>query len=207
MGTPKTDSLNTEVDATNQPPVDWEKRYKDVQAFATTSRQELARLKAENEVLKANTYTISPEQQAVLDDMKFKDPDKWLLEMNKISSDKDTKLKEAISLKTNEVLKDMTLSERNQALNDFNSLYKVNLTPELLQNEIPARIHKKLDSGEIDYPTYLAECTNYLKTPKVVGNGQEVMGQPNLGLVGGGTTPTDAANNEDVNTSYAKAVW
>ena len=204
--TPKLDSLITEGE-NNQPTVDWEKRYKDANSFITKTRQELAAVKAENEVLKANSFSISAEQQAALDDLKFKDPDAWFVEMTKINSAKQTHINESVKVKQQELLNSFAADERAQALNDFNSLYKVELTPEILQSEIPARIHKELESGTLDYPAYLTKCMAYLNTNKVIGNGQQVMGQPNLGSAGGGSTPTDAANNEDLKTSYEKLIW
>ena len=217
MGTPNnTDSLpsntgNESTEATEgKPQVDFEKRLKDTQAAYTKSRQEIAALKAELTALRETGMiqgNIPAELKQELEELKFKDPDAWRSKLNELEVATQTNLKQKISEKQQTFMKEFEQDDRAKTLEDFNRLYKVELTESILQNEIPMRIHNKLNSGEIDYVTFLAESAKYINTPKVIGATQEVLGQPDLGSVGGSTTPSEANGSTSFEASYNKSVF
>ena len=217
MGTPNnTDSLPSTTGAESteatgaQPQVDFEKRLKDTQAAYTKSRQEIAALKAELTALRETGMiqgNIPAELKQELEELKFKDPDAWRSKLNELEVATQTNLKQKISEKQQTFMKEFEQDDRAKTLEDFNRLYKVELTESILLNEIPMRIHNKLNSGEIDYVTFLAESAKYINTPKVIGVTQEVLGQPDLGSVGGGTTPSEANGSTNFETSYNKSVF
>lgn len=187
--------------------IDWEKRFKDTQAAFTKSRQELAATKAELQAAKEmQQFAMPADVKARLDELKFSDPDAWRVEMNAFEQSKTAKFNELHANNTQAILSELNQEDRVQTLKEFNSLHGVEITESLLQNEIPNRIHNELNSGAIDYATYLAKCVEYLKTPKVIAGTQEVLGQPNIGKIGGGATPGEAASNMNIETAYKTMV-
>lgn len=187
--------------------IDWEKRFKDTQAAFTKSRQELAATKAELQAVKEmQQFTMPADVKARLDELKFSDPDAWRVEMNAFEQSKTAKFNEISANNTQAILSELNQEDRVQTLKEFNSLHGVEITESLLQNEIPNRIHNELNSGAIDYSTYLAKCVEYLRTPKVIAGTQEVLGQPNIGKIGGGATPGEAASNMNIETAYKTMV-
>ena len=187
--------------------IDWEKRFKDTQAAFTKSRQELAATKAELQAAKEmQQFAMPADVKARLDELKFSDPDAWRVEMNAFEQSKTAKFNELHANNTQAILSELSQADRVQTLQEFNRLHGVEITESLLQNEIPNRIHNELNSGTIDYATYLAKCVEYLKTPKVIAGTQEVLGQPNIGKIGGGATPGEAASNLNIETAYKSMV-
>ena len=144
--------------------------------------------------------------KARLDELKFSDPDAWRVEMNAFEQSKTAKFNEISANNTQAILSELNQEDRVQTLKEFNSLHGVEITESLLQNEIPNRIHNELNSGTIDYATYLAKCVEYMRTPKVIAGTQEVLGQPNIGKIGGGATPGEAASNLNIETAYKSMV-
>ena len=190
-----------------QAQIDWEKRFKDTQAAFTKSRQELAATKAELLAAKEmQQFTMPADVKARLDELKFSDPDAWRVEMNAFEQSKTAKFNEISANNTQAILSELNQEDRVQTLKEFNSLHGVEITESLLQNEIPNRIHNELNSGTIDYATYLAKCVEYMRTPKVIAGTQEVLGQPNIGKIGGGATPGEAASNLNIETAYKSMV-
>ena len=202
-------TTNTEIQNQDaaQAQIDWEKRFKDTQAAFTKSRQELAATKAELLAAKEmQQFTMPADVKARLDELKFSDPDAWRVEMNAFEQSKTKKFEEAYTANTEAILSELNQADRVQTLQEFNSLHGVEITESLLQNEIPNRIHNELNSGTIDYATYLAKCVEYMRTPKVIAGTQEVLGQPNIGKIGGGATPGEAASNLNIETAYKSMV-
>ena len=202
-------TTNTEIQNQDaaQAQIDWEKRFKDTQAAFTKSRQELAATKAELQAAKEmQQFAMPADVKARLDELKFSDPDAWRVEMNAFEQSKTVKFNELHANNTQAILSELNQEDRVQTLKEFNSLHGVEITESLLQNEIPNRIHNELNSGAIDYATYLAKCVEYLKTPKVIAGTQEVLGQPNIGKIGGGATPGEAASNMNIETAYKTMV-
>ena len=202
-------TTNTEIQNQDaaQAQIDWEKRFKDTQAAFTKSRQELAATKAELLAAKEmQQFTMPADVKARLDELKFSDPDAWRVEMNAFEQSKTAKFNEISANNTQAILSELNQEDRVQTLKEFNSLHGVEITESLLQNEIPNRIHNELNSGTIDYATYLAKCVEYMRTPKVIAGTQEVLGQPNIGKIGGGATPGEAASNLNIETAYKSMV-
>ena len=202
-------TTNTEIQNQDaaQAQIDWEKRFKDTQAAFTKSRQELAATKAELQAAKEmQQFAMPADVKARLDELKFSDPDAWRVEMNAFEQSKTAKFNEISANNTQAILSELNQEDRVQTLKEFNSLHGVEITESLLQNEIPNRIHNELNSGTIDYATYLAKCVEYMRTPKVIAGTQEVLGQPNIGKIGGGATPGEAASNLNIETAYKSMV-
>lgn len=209
MGTP-----DIKTDTPESTTVDYEKRFKDTQAFATKLAQEkaekereLEELKAEFSVLKATakpSMTISKEVQDELDDLKYSDPEAWRSRLNKLEAEANREFDSKLSEARNATSQQMELNRRASVLADFQTRHPdIAFTDELLQLDIPGRIVKKLESGKVSYEEFLNEVVDFVKAPKVIGDTNKTLNQPNLSKLGGDSTPTkDTVDNKNLNKTY-----
>ena len=211
MGIPESTTTDT-PESTQQ--VDYEKRFKDTQAFATKVAQEkadaireLQELKAELSVLKETakpSLNIDEQTQNELEDLKYSDPDAWRAKVNelehKANAEFNSKIAEAKQLSTQQ----LELQRRANILEQFQTEHPdVEFTDELLHLDIPQRIVKELENGKVTYEEFLNNVYNYVKTPKVIGSTTKTLEQPNLSKTGGDDTPTkNSSGNQNIIQSY-----
>lgn len=210
MGIPEN---NTDTPESTQQ-VDYEKRFKDTQAFATKIAQEkadkereLAELKAELSVLKTTakpSLTIDAQVQSELEDLKYSDPDAWRTRVNELetaaNAEFNSKIVEAKQLSSQQ----LELQRRANVLTQFQNEHPdVVFTDELLHLDIPQRIVKELENGKVTYEEFLNNVYNYVKTPKVIGSTTKTLEQPNLSKTGGDDTPTkNSSSNQNIIQTY-----
>lgn len=211
MGIPESTTTDT-PESTQQ--VDYEKRFKDTQAFATKVAQEkadavreLQELKAELSVLKETakpSLTIDEQTKSELEDLKYSDPDAWRAKVNELEQkanlEFNSKIDEAKKLSSQQ----LELQRRANILTQFQTEHPdVEFTDELLHLDIPQRIVKELENGKVTYEEFLNNVYNYVKTPKVVGSATKTLEQPNLSKTGGDDTPTkNSSGNQNIIQSY-----
>ena len=210
MGIPEN---NTDTPESTQQ-VDYEKRFKDTQAFATKIAQEKAdkereivELKAELSVLKTTakpSLTIDAQVQSELEDLKYSDPDAWRTRVNELettaNAEFNSKIVEAKQLSSQQ----LELQRRANVLTQFQNEHQdVVFTDELLHLDIPQRIVKELENGKVTYEEFLNNVYNYVKTPKVIGSTTKTLEQPNLSKTGGDDTPTkNSSSNQNIIQEY-----
>lgn len=208
MGTP---DVNT--DTPESTTVDYEKRFKDTQAFATKIAQEkaekekeLAELKAELSVLKTTaqpSMSISKEMQEELEDLKYSDPEAWRKKLNQLESEARNEFDSKVAEARNATSMQLELSKRASILNEYKAKHPdIAFTDELLNLDIPGRIVKKLENGQVTYEEFLNEVVNFVKAPKVIGSTNATLDQPNLSKVGGDDTPTKDGTNKNLAKTY-----
>lgn len=191
--------------------IDWQKRFKDTQGSFTKSQQELKAAKAKLEVLeKLTTPSIQLDEQTQkeLDDLKYSDPDAWRSKMNALESDAKAKHQSLLSEAEKQANIQAELDRRNQVLQDYNNSHpNAPITQELIDFDVPARITKKLENGEITFDDFINEVHQFIYTPKKVGSANKIMQQPNLSEFGGGTTPSEGAVIKDIAANYKNLVF
>lgn len=193
-----------------------ERRRRDTQAEFTKTRQQNKALQAEKSTLlqKATAdvkLELTPEQQEEMDDLKFSDPDEWRRKMNVLEQEAIQKaqagLDEELKKVSTSSLEEEEIERRKEVLNQFSKVFPdFKLDDDVIANDIPPRITKKLEEGAISFEDYLHECYNYLKTGKVVAD-SSAPNTPNLNKYGGGDTPDKSAGKEDIVKSYASEVY
>lgn len=168
-----------------------EKKARGHQAKAIKSIQENTSLKATNQVLNDTineSAQLSAEQVAELDALKFVDPDAWFKKKKEYEDENQVnnagKLKERTDAASAKALGDLTLSERKDAMTEFQTRTGIILTDDVMENDIPPRLQKKL--GTMPFNDYLDEVAAYLKKGKVVKQTDETLDQTNLGNLAGG---------------------
>lgn len=167
-----------------------EKSARDTKAAFTKSQQELVQLKAKAEVLEneaLSSTALTPEQQEELEELKYSDPDAWRNKLNEYETSAkaqvSARIAELTSQASESAMKDLTLAQRTEALQNFQSQTGIELTDDVMQNDIPPRLQKKID--EMPFEDYLNEVATYLGKGKVVKKTEEGLEQTNLGKLPG----------------------
>ena len=211
MSTPEIDDTQTPDSSEKQQVVDFEKRYKDTQAVYTKSQQELKAVKAKLEVLEKLTtpqIQLDAATQQELDDLMYTDPQAWRARMNAIESEATNKHKALLDETEKQVLAQTELENRARLLSEYNRSHpNFPITDEVIEFDVPARITKKLEKGDITFEDYLQEVHSFLYSPKKVGTGNETLNQPNLGKISGGDTPSEGAIMKDIVANYKNIIY
>lgn len=194
-----------------------EKRRRDTQSGYTKTAQEKKRLEAEKAALLTKVkgsakIELSAEEAQELEDLKFSDPDAWRKKMNRLEREalakQETDLNEELKQVSTSSLEAEELEDRKQVLADFNRKnpgFKIN--DDIIANDIPPRIVKRLETGAISFEAFLQEAHEYLKTGKVVKQTEKTIRQPNLNKVGGSSSPERTAVREDAIKSYTNEIY
>lgn len=173
-----------------------EKRRRDTQSSYTRTQQELARTKAEAELLAQGwedqfARTLPAADQAALEELKASDPDAWRAKLNELEVQRRTEFgtkRQELSVKAQG---ETEMEYRQRALQEFAEANPtITINDDVVQNDIPPRITNKLKEGKIDFGQFLEECKTYLTKGKVVKPTQEQPNPaPNLTALGGGDHP------------------
>lgn len=193
-----------------------EKRFRDTQGSYTKERQKTKALEVENTVLKtkatdAVTVQLTKEQEEELEELKFSNPEAWRKKMNTHESNARQKqqeeLEKEVKEKTTSTLAEEELESRKSQLDQFLKDHEgFKLDDDIIANDIPPRITKKLENGTITFEQFLKECYDYSKTGKVIKQ-ETTPNMANLSKVGGGDRPDQNAQREDAIVSYNKEVY
>jgi hypothetical protein len=194
-----------------------EKKFRDTQSAFTKTKQELNTLKAEKSLLleKATenvTVELSKEQEEELEELKFSNPEAWRKKLNRYEREAVTKKQQIIEQEVKQISADNLdkeeIERRAEVLSEFKKEHPdFDLNDDIVTNDIPARITKKLEKGDITWEDYIQECYEYLNKGKVVKDKEQAPNRPNLSRLGGGSKPDDKAVAEDTVLSYAKEVY
>lgn len=191
--------------------VNYEKRFKDTQSAYTKSQQELKAAKAKLEALEKLTQPVvqlDEATQAQLDELKYSNPEAWRDKMNSLEAEAKLKHLSVLSEAEKIAIQQAELEQRAQILSEYNSKHPQNpITDEVIMFDVPPRITKKLENGEISFEEFLTEAHNFLYAPKKVGDGNQTLKQPNMRDFGGGTTPTDNAVDSSIIENYKNLVY
>lgn len=183
--------------------IDWEKRFKDTEKSFHETRQEVSKLKARNEVLEnlaSPKVDLTPEQETELEELKFSDPDAWRSKINSYETEAEKKISEDVSAKAE-------LNQRNDKLNTFLSSHQ-DISAEMIEYDVPRRIHLKLENGDVSFDDFLQEAADYLKHPKTIGDGNKPPeNDPDLSKLGGGSSASDSAQSAAMEKSYKDEIY
>lgn len=194
--------------------VNAEKRRRDTQAAYTRTAQEKARLEAENKHLaegwqKDFSSSLTTEQQAELEELKVTDPEAWRLKLNELEETRRNKFNETRKTIQQKAVGESEVEYRQRALQEFSEAHPdLKLTDDVIQNDIPPRITKQLEAGEITFGDFLAKVAEYMTKGRVVKPTEE---KPNggidLGTAPGGSLPDGNAIKEASKTQYQDEIY
>jgi len=154
--------------------------------------------------------TLSSSQQAELEELKNTDPDEWRVRLNDIEAenkqklqDKQKKIKEIASQESEVERRERLLAEHNEAYPN------AQITQEAIDNDVPPRLVKKLEQGDISWEDFLTESSKFIESPKVIKdlNAEPGSGDPDLSDLGGDDKPTHSSVESDIEQSYANEIF
>jgi len=188
-----------------------ERRRRDTESALGKTRsqlkaQETIATKLTQKVVGSSKLALTSDQKEELDDLKYSDPEAWHKKLVELETSASTTLNEEISTWNTEASQQAEIEARQSTLNEFNLTHSTQITDEVIINDVPPRITKKLESGKITFSQYLDEVHTYITKPKKVG-GTPAKDTPNLGNSGGGSSPTDEASAKRGLPSYADTVF
>lgn len=166
-------------------------RRRDTQAEYTKNKQALLALEAENQKLaesweKDAIANLSSADQARLEELKVQDPDAWRAEITELETAKRAQFQEKRTAISQEASQLSELEQRKLQLEEFNTNNpNIVLTDEVIANDVPPRITRKLEAGTISFSEFLTEVSEYLSKGKAIDKGPKLDEQPNLGAVRG----------------------
>ncbi len=189
-----------------------EKSRRDTQAAYTKAQQELKRVQAEKEALLAQIGgqpQLSAEDVEALEELKVTDPDKWFHEKVRLEKEARERVNQTVASATEEAgakaAAEYELARRAEVLADFTKNTGFALTEDIVANDVPPRLTKKLEDG-MEFGAWLYEVKAYLDTPKAVAN-ETADPVTNIGTGGNGDTGSDTDNSDmSLEEMYAGAV-
>jgi len=189
-----------------------EKRRRDTESALGRTRQKLKteeglRTKLEQRVTSQVQLNLTPEQAEELDDLRVNDVDSWRVRMNELEEEAKASIREELGQDRSSVSQEAELERRETVLKSFNEEHSdAPITDEVLVNDIPPRISKKLADGKISFEDFLQEAYAFLKAPKKIKS-TTVNTDPSLSDVGGGVNPDPAAVETQDKTDYKHVVF
>lgn len=185
-----------------------EKRHKDTQAAYTKGQQALKALEAENKLLLEKVGSVTVKDDEELEELKIVDPDKWYEKRKALESQKKQELQQDLSKARDEASIELELARRATVLAEFNQSHpEFQLTDELIAYDVPPRLTKQLEKGEITFEEFLDKTYEFLTKPKTIKDVNQTLGQPDLGKLGGGGNPQNTATAVDIVESYKKEIY
>lgn len=190
-----------------------ELRRRDTQAAYTKGQQSLKALQAENEKLASSweadaVSNLSNSEQARLEELKVQDPEAWRQEIANLENEKRSQFQEkrqAISQEANQVTE---LERRQMQLEQFNQENPdVAITDEVIANDIPPRITKKLENGEIQFDEFLTEVATYLSKGKKINPGEKPPQEPDFNGARGSNAPSKEAVTKQDSNDYSSEIF
>jgi len=195
-----------------------EKRRRDTQAAYTKAQQEKLALQKEKEALEnliaqelEKSLDLSPEQQEELEELKLIDPDEWRRKLNELEKEQKTmkksKIKELQDQARQEALQEAEVLRRQQILEEWQAKHPdVEITDEVIANEVPPKYIKDLEEGKISFEDFLDKVYNFLTANKVIPQ-EKAPNKPDLSKVSGGATPSENAKAEDIVAQYMQTTF
>jgi len=182
-----------------------EKMRRDTQASYTTTRQTLKALEKEREFLRSKIKPNSISDEA-LEELKFSDPDAWYKELKKREQQATQELNQELDGYSNKTRAEIELEERKTILRSFTEANPdFDITSPEVQDQIPPRLLKQLETGTIDFADFLNKAKKFIETPKQIGDVPDTKGL-NIGKLPGKDTPGNT-KAEDVTSTYDSLVF
>lgn len=184
-----------------------ERRRRDTQSAYTKSQQLNKRLELERDQFAKGwendfAKTLPADAQADLEELKATDPEAWRAKLNELEQQQRTSFQERVTKIQEKASTETEMEYRQRALEEFQEAHpNLQLTDDIIANDIPPRISKELESGKVTFAEFLANCAEYLNKGKVLNKGKTKDEEPNLGDVGGSDYPDkQAADKANIKT-------
>ena len=189
-----------------------EKQRRDTQSSYTKAQQRAKQLEAENNKLAEKWQedalkNLSIADQAEMEELKLQDPDAWREKMNELEEEQRNKFTERRQSVSQEAQQLTELELREQQLEEFNKANPdFQITDDVIDNDIPPRLTKQLENGDITFDEFLNKAKDYVQKPKAI-KGAQAPNDPNLGEAAGGHKPSEQARKKQMSNDYNQEIF
>jgi hypothetical protein len=191
-----------------------ERRFRDTQSSYTKARQELKSTQAVNKgltehVIKNATLHLSEEERSELDDLRATDPEAWRDKLNehekKAKEIQQGKIKELES----EGKKASEAELRAASFEAFTQRTGIELSDEVVENQLPAAYTKNLASGKWSFDEFLTQTEQFLAPKKSIkgAKNQPKTDTKDISNLPGGAKPSQQAQTVDDLAAYKKEIF
>lgn len=191
-----------------------EKRRRDTQSAYAKSQEQLKQTKVERDKYAQGwesdfSRNLSSTQQAELEELKASDPDAWRAKLNEYEQTQRTQFEEKKTEIKQHAKKESEMEARTRQLSEWQAANpKIELTDDVIANDIPPRITKQLEKGDINFETFLAKCGEYLSKGRATSQGgDKAPNHGNLSSAAGGSAPSGDAVKSAVIDSYSSEIY
>ena len=189
-------------------------RHKNTQAAYTKAQQSAKRNETvakqlTDKLIKTSTAHLTDDQKQELDELKLRDPDSWREKINEYEQESVNIMKASIEEANKAGDKVAELDARAAAMQAFTDRTGITLNDDVVENELPARLSKQLESGEVTFDNFLTEAEKFLSTNKVIQGADEEdpEPEPDMSSMPGGQAPSEDAQASQNEDDYAKLVY
>ena len=185
-------------------------RRRDTQAAYTKGQQALKALQVEKQKLAKSweadaVANLSATEQAALDELKSQDPDAWRVKISEMEEAKRTEFKAKCETITADAQSSTELERRQLQLEQYNLDHPTEkLTDEVIANDIPPRITKKLQNGDIQFSQFLEEVAQYLAKGKTLAETAKPPETKSIATARGASQPSEQQQNT---TEYNEEIF
>jgi len=190
-----------------------ERRYRDTQGAFTKAQQNAKKQEAIatglQERLLESEVALTKEQKFELNDLRKTDPEAWRTKLNEYEEVNKTTLKtELEEIRTKSSTKG-ELEIRQDQMAAFSKETGIELTDQVVANDLPPRYIKELEDGKVTFEQFLDKAGKFIKADKTIqGSGDSTDDDTkDLGRVAGGQEPDTRAQEGDFEESYDKAIF
>lgn len=190
-----------------------EKRRRDTFAEMQKTKSSLKALEVENQEMVKQWESdaiknLSADEQAELDELKASDPDAWRAKIDETQDKARQRFMDRTTDIKSKAKKETELDRRKRLVEEYNEANPTAiLTDDVIENDVPPRITRKLAEGKISFDEFLTEAGEFLNKGKVIDPGQSKEPEPNLGKAGGSSRPENRAVEADIRKGYEKTVF
>jgi len=190
-----------------------EKRVQDNRTAFLKSSHKSAKLEKLNEALTkklkeavTGVSTLSPEEQRRLADLKYVDPDKYIVEVTTIN-DKATAVVDSILAEADIVAEKAAQTQTDQEVIEEFVRNNPSISLENLKDDVPFKLRKSFEDAEINTQEFLKQAEAYFRAKKVPPKGDDVLDQVSLRDVGGSLQASKTAKENQVQKNYAQLTF
>lgn len=190
-----------------------ERRRRDTQSAYTKAQQENSTLKAERDLLAKDfednyVGTLPTSTQVELEELKATDPDAWHQKMIDIKASRQTEFQARRDEIATKAQGESEAAYRQRALQEFSEANpSLQLTNDVIKNDIPPRITRELEEGKVTFGEFLANVQNYLTKGKVIKQEDQPNAGVDLGSVPGSDHPDPQAQQKESISQYKDEIY
>ena len=182
-----------------------EKRRRGSQSAVTREKMRADRSELELGRIKEEIPKVNIQQPQIDPALKYSDPDEYIKQS--LEAQKQDPYREVFDTASQYAQQTVGAQTVQQVIADHNQAYPDKpLSEEMLSLDLPPRLLNQFEQGQMSPQDFLAQAADILYRPTEVVN-PDIPKTPNLGEVGGQTSPTDDGSNDKMMTNYSQAIF